>query len=79
MSLTKTEIKDIWEEVKANHARLSKCPRHEFVPMDDNRVLPRRFKCASCGGTLGAVEAHWYTKGLKHATQERQATDGNKT
>jgi hypothetical protein len=62
--LARTDILQIWEVVKINHAMLDKCPRHSFEPAAPG---VRKRKCLSCGGELGCIEARWYETGLRHA------------
>lgn len=58
----------LWAEVKANHAKLEACPRHDFIAMEpDPRRLSGKWRCASCGGEVEASAARWYRLGLEHA------------
>ena len=60
------EAKRIFEEVKANHARLAACERHDFEPIDAaKRRSPHR--CRRCGGELNALNVSWYNRGLADA------------
>lgn len=55
----------IWEEVKANTARLNACPRHDFVAEQPGR-LGSKWRCSACSGTVDGSAAHWYRQGLTH-------------
>lgn len=65
--LPRSELLGIWAEVKANHARLDACPRHNFV-QDKSGQMGSRWTCAACGGWVSASDALWYQRGLEHAS-----------
>lgn len=72
MGLSKKELRDIIDEVRANAARLESCEGpHDFQP--ESGATPRRpgdrYKCTKCGGMLGAIERLWYERGLKDAAR----------
>lgn len=60
------EINEIWEQVKANHARLDSCAGpHDFsIEGRKQGQLVRDWQCSKCGGTLDSVNVQWYRKGL---------------
>lgn len=71
--LSKPVINEVWEEVKANHARLDTCTGpHKFVPIDATKVLGRRYVCSLCKGEVDSINRSWYEKGFEHA-QNRSA------
>lgn len=57
---------EIWEQVKANHAKLNACPWHEFeaVPMSE-AGLKRRYRCIHCGGEIDQHAHHWHEQGRR--------------
>lgn len=63
------DLLNIWAEVKANHAVLGACALHDFVVIDPSAIARAKYRCARCGGTVGATEALWYGRGLVHAAQ----------
>lgn len=63
--ISRADMLEIWEGVKANHAALDACRRHDFRP---DAVRPRiRYRCGACGGTISSGEHFWYQRGLAHA------------
>jgi hypothetical protein len=72
MPITREDSKRIWEEVKANFAKLDACPRHEFQPVPrypDQPSHPMKdYVCRRCGGKIDAIAHSWYEKGYQHAT-----------
>jgi hypothetical protein len=64
----KPEMKAIWEEVKANHARLDSCPGpHKFPPF--RAKLNDRYVCETCNGAIDSVNRIWYERGLQHGSR----------
>lgn len=63
--IPRAEAISLWDEVKANSARLAACQRHEFQPLQP--VISRRYQCAKCGGLVDSSAALWYGRGLQHA------------
>lgn len=71
MTQPRADFKKIWEECKANHARLDGCAGpHDFVKVDRRESV-----CSKCQGRLNNIEVFWYTQGLKHggAVVEKRA------
>ena len=69
--LRKSTINEVWEEVKANHAKLDACDGpHVFEPIDAKKVVGRRYRCGLCKGEVDAINRSWYEKGLEHARRE---------
>lgn len=67
--MTKAELERIWEEVKANHARLRGCQfPHEFATEPDplRPKGPPRWRCSKCNGTLEYIHGGYYNDGLRH-------------
>lgn len=64
--LPRAELSRIWEEVKANQARLDACTLpHAFEPVPEpKRALPRYHVCTRCQGRVDVIAAHWYARGL---------------
>lgn len=69
------DVNAIWEEVKANKAKLDACEGpHDLQPDEstkyatakDGGAICRKYKCTRCGGLVDSVNAHWYIKGLTH-------------
>ena len=64
--LTPTAIQDLWQDVKANQARLSGCAGHVF-----GRVVLKRISddvsCCKCGGKMTIGDIHSYAKGYAAA------------
>jgi len=59
-------VDEIFEQVKANGAKLDGCPGpHDFVPVDPARLF-HRFRCTKCGGQVDGSAARWYRRGLQH-------------
>lgn len=64
----KPEFKVIWEEVKANHARLRSCPGpHVFPPYVAQPNA--RYTCSKCNGSISALDRRWYEDGLAHGVR----------
>ena len=66
--ITRADSQRIWEEVKANHARLDACEGpHDFKPhpRPGRPALPDH-KCTKCGGVIDIIALSWYTRGLAH-------------
>lgn len=67
--IPQSEVKQIWEQVQANHRTLEACVRpHDFQPLGE-RPLFDRFKCSRCGGEVDGINARWYTDGLRDASK----------
>lgn len=49
-------------EAKRNQGKLRSCDRHDFEEVDERRQA----RCRRCGGTVTAVAAIWYGRGLEH-------------
>lgn len=58
------EVDKVWEEVKANHAKLDGCPIHEFELLLPTQPLRHRYRCKRCGGEIKGDAHHWYERGV---------------
>lgn len=56
----------IWDEVKANDAKLRGCSRHDFGDLGPPPRLGKRYECRNCGGWASADAVRWYNEGLRH-------------
>ena len=63
----KERVATIWEEVKANIARIDACPRHRFEGDRAAVKLGVRQVCLNCGGAMGIVDIGNYIKGFEAA------------
>lgn len=70
--LSRQTMLEIAADVKANHARLTACARHDFAPADTGA---RRRVCRNCDGWSDLHAVHWYEKGLAHAVQPVNEND----
>lgn len=71
------ELKELWEKVKANQARLRACEGpHDFEPdPEDTRHKDERMKnqcCKKCGGVMDAVNTAYYNDGVAHGRKAQQ-------
>lgn len=67
--LPRKDLLDIWEQVKANTARLDACARHEFEAITPARPLKQRYRCIRCQGEVDAHAHHWHEIGRRQAAQ----------
>jgi hypothetical protein len=57
----------IWDEVKANYAKLQACVGpHGFEDIDPGKTFGKRYRCRLCGGELDGAKVSWYQLGLEH-------------
>jgi hypothetical protein len=55
--LTRDDVASIWDEVRANHAKLVACTGHEFSLASKGRTfIDDRHKCAKCGGWVNGLD-----------------------
>lgn len=66
--LSRLALTEIWADVKANHARLESCARHDFQLVDPAQPLRSKYACTACGGTVHRTEFYWYSRGLAHGS-----------
>jgi hypothetical protein len=75
-SLKREDILAIWADVKANQARLDRCSRHDFAPMDSDPAkrghLGMKYRCKNCQGTIDGIAHGWYQEGLEHGRADRR-------
>lgn len=58
-----TDFAKLWEDIKANHAKLDACSGHRFGP--PGSILRTR-TCLKCGGTMDTAGISWYIQGWVH-------------
>lgn len=64
--LPKSEILELWNEVRANRKKLNACPKHRFGSFVGT-ALRMKATCDNCGGTVPLSEAMIYADGYKAA------------
>jgi len=70
--LSREEVIEAWEKVKANRAILDACPGpHVFKAIDK-----RTERCDVCGGEINTINAQWYRTGLDHGAVNRKHDGG---
>lgn len=68
--ITKAEAQAIWEQVKANGARLDGCAGpHEFQDTTPDKPIGKRYRCSKCTGEVEGSNVRWYEAGLKHGAK----------
>lgn len=70
--MDKSEAAGLLKEIKANHAKLNSCAKHEFGKVVGDRTngySPRQNMrtCQQCGGTMEDRDIVLYAKGYKAA------------
>ena len=67
--LEAAEVGRIWEQVKANNARLESCPYHEFEQSPQTAVLRslthQKYVCKHCKGEVDHQQYSWHEKGRR--------------
>lgn len=65
------DIRNIFEEVKANKKLLDNCVRpHDFsIDASPNKPLFKKWKCSKCGGTVESQFKKAYEEGLKDSNK----------
>jgi hypothetical protein len=80
MAITPDDSRRIYEEVKANHAKLNACDRHDFEPVPKYPDKPshplKDYVCRRCGGRIDAIAHNWYQRGLSSAFSQTGKTGG---
>lgn len=61
--LSRDDVLQIWEEVKANKARLDACPRHRFP--GGSVKIGQKVICQACGGGMSLTDAGSYVRGYE--------------
>ncbi|OGV45174.1 MAG: hypothetical protein A2017_06445 [Lentisphaerae bacterium GWF2_44_16] len=69
----KIDVKQIWENVKANSLLLQGCKMHEFEAVDNAPFL-QKYKCKNCGGIINNSDYLWFTRGFEMASNKRVLT-----
>lgn len=69
--LKRGEMDKIWQEVKANSAKLESCSLpHEFsVEYRRTGKLVRDWECSKCHGHVDIHAKKWYMQGIKDSTK----------
>lgn len=57
----------IYQAVLANKRLLDACSRHDFVETSGRPGHAAAFVCSQCHGSVSAIAAHWYKKGMEHS------------
>lgn len=65
--MTPEESRALFEQVKANRAKLDACQKHHFNIGDPPYRFGAKFTCTNCGGEMDAVQAFRYCQGFKAA------------
>ena len=67
--LSKESVKELWAQVKENHARLESCPYHEFEQSKKTAMLRslthQRYVCIHCGGEIDHQAYMWHERGRR--------------
>lgn len=61
--LSKSEVQDIWNEVKANRVKLENCKLHKFS--GEVVKLGQKMTCECCKGQMSLTDIGWYIKGYE--------------
>lgn len=69
--MDKAAASRLWEQAKANQAKLKACKGHDFPMPKDGLSLGIRVTCTKCGGTLDGINAIWYREGVAHGKKAR--------
>lgn len=64
--MSRETLDDVWQEVKANRAKLNGCKRHHFDG-GEIKKLGAKYICRHCGGTEGLSSIGDYIKGYEAA------------
>ena len=62
--ISRAEVLSIWEQVKANRAKLDGCARHRFEGVRQVK-LGSKHVCLVCGGEMGLTSIGDYIKGYE--------------
>lgn len=73
--ISRDGIGSIWEQVKANVARLRSCERHDFS-REYKRGGSVRYQCLRCRGTVDRLQKYWYEIGVLHGETEQRNKNG---
>jgi hypothetical protein len=65
--MNKDEAAALFEQVKANRAKIDGCRKHRFDIGDPPYRFGQKFVCANCGGEMDAVQAFRYCQGYEAA------------
>lgn len=63
--LSRDDMRQIWDDVKANQYRLRGCDWHDFEPLSDDDPLRRKYRCRRCGGVVDHHAYYWHEQGRR--------------
>ncbi|MFY9479159.1 MAG: hypothetical protein WAQ08_16055 [Aquabacterium sp.] len=72
----RADMDALWAEVKANHAKLQACRRHDFVRPAGIVPINAKLTCRACDGWASPSDARWYDLGLAHASRYPAGQEG---
>jgi hypothetical protein len=61
--LGRAEVMSIWEQVKANSAKLQACKLHRFEAQQVK--LGQKMNCLNCGGMISLTDIGYYIRGYE--------------
>lgn len=60
------EVQAIFQQVKANNAKLEACQYHEFELHEQGPVFSRwKYRCVHCGGVINGSDYRWHEIGRR--------------
>lgn len=62
--IERSEVMNIWEQVKGNSAKLNACRYHEFERVSTSEFISK-YRCKNCGGEVDALARHWHEQGRR--------------
>ena len=65
--IKKDDVRQIFEDVKANLEALRNCPGHKFVKVEGKTSLDTRYLCSVCSGEVTSRDHQWYVRGKQDA------------
>lgn len=65
---SRPELDKIWQEVKANQAKLDACLGPHDFSIEYRKIgnFVRDYQCTKCSGHIQSGDKRWYERGLKH-------------
>lgn len=67
--LGRSEVKELWEQVRANSAKLESCRYHEFEQSPQTAPLRslthQKYVCIHCKGEVNYQQYTWHEKGRR--------------
>jgi hypothetical protein len=79
--MSSIDVDEIFQQVKANSAKLDSCALHDFsIPVDrrTKQVLDKpdlfcRWRCSKCLGEVDGIVRRWYRLGLEHGKRVEES------